>query len=109
MVPAGKELSNDGRVAFAAETRRDLRIHRPADGSGLVILAAGVGRRLEVSIELAPSERGLGQARRLLDVALAEAGPDRPVYAQVSAGNSAALRAALASGFAPICGEFLIR
>lgn len=109
MQPADNRLLDDARVAFAVETRREPLVFAPADESGIVILAAGLCGRLEVSIELAPQARASGRAREIVDVALAQAGEDQMVFAQVSAGNSAALRAALACGFAPICGEFLIR
>ena len=52
---------------------------------------------------------GAQRSARMLDLALACAGPTESVYAQISAGNSAALRAALRTGFRPICAEYLIR
>ena len=109
MQAADGETLNDKRVAFAAETRSDLLMHRPDDGSGVVILGRGLAGRLELSIELAHDVRGAGRAREIAAVALAEVGPDRAVFAQVSAGNSAAIRASLSLGFQPVCGEFLVR
>jgi hypothetical protein len=109
MVPLEDPMLEDRRIAFAAETRRDLRVHRPPDGSAVVVLGRGLAGRLEMSIELAPGARGAGLVDELTEVALAEAGPEETVFAQVSAGNSAALRAALRSGFKPVCGEYLIR
>lgn len=109
MVAATEETLADRRIAFAAETRRDLRIHRPADGSAVVVLGRGFTGRLEMSIELAPDVRGGELADELTEVALAEAGPGEAVFAQVAAGNSAALRAAIRDGFKPVGGEYLIR
>ena len=106
--PDGEPL-NDKRIAFAAETRSDVRMHRPDDGSGVVILGRGLAGRLELSIELAHDVRGAGRAHEIAAVALAEVGPDRAVFAQVSAGNSAAIRFSLSLGFQPVCGEFLVR
>jgi hypothetical protein len=50
--------------------------------------------------------RGLGGR---LEVTLSDAGSGEFVFAQVSAGNTAALRAALRRGFQPICAEYLVR
>jgi GNAT superfamily N-acetyltransferase len=99
----------DPRVAFAAASRTDLRLLRPEGVGAVVVLGRGLERRLEVSIELDPDERGTGLAARLLHAALAAAGPDELVFAQVSAGNAAALRAAMGARFALICAEYLIR
>ena len=107
MVTPDAEALSDPRVAFAAFSRSDLRVHRSADG--VVVLGRGLTNRLEVSIELSPRVRGAGRAEERLDLALACAGPTDCVYAQISAGNSAALRAALGTGFRPICAEYLIR
>jgi GNAT superfamily N-acetyltransferase len=108
VIPDG-EMLQDPRVAFAASSRTDLRVHRAPTGDGVVILGRGLADRLEVSLELDARERGTGRAAELLEVALSHAGPDDLVYAQISAGNSAALRAALRAGFRPICAEYLIR
>jgi hypothetical protein len=107
MVVPDAEALSDPRVAFAAFSRSDLRVHRSADG--VVVLGRGLAGRLEVSIELGAGARGAGRAEEMLDRALACAGPTEFVYAQISAGNSAALRAALHTGFRPICAEYLIR
>jgi hypothetical protein len=109
MVPLEEEMLADRRNAFAAETRRDLRIHLPGDGSAALVLGRGLADRLEMSIELAPGARGAGAVDELIEVALAEAGEGEVVFAQVSAGNSAALRAAMRAGFRPVGGEYLIR
>jgi hypothetical protein len=109
MEPLTDEMLADRRIAFAAETRRDLRIHRPDDGTAVVVLGRGFAGRLEMSIELSPDVRGSELADELTEVALAEAGPREAVFAQVSAGNSAALRAAIRDGFKPVGGEYLIR
>jgi hypothetical protein len=109
MVPVDDAMLSDRRVAFAAETRTELRIYQPADASAVVVLGRGLAGRLEMSIELAPGRRGSGQGERLTAIALAEAGPGSTVFAQVAAGNAAALRAATRGGFQPICAEYLVR
>jgi hypothetical protein len=109
MEPLADEMLADSRIAFAAETRRDVRVHRPDGGEAVVVLGRGFADRLEMSIELAPDVRGSELADDLTAIALAEAGPDEAVFAQVSAGNSAALRAAIRDGFKPVGGEYLIR
>jgi hypothetical protein len=109
MSPPDAEALADPRVAFAASTRRDLRVLRSADAGAVVVLGRGLADRLEVSIELDPGRRSSGLAAELMAVALAEVGPKETVFAQVLAGNAAALRAALRGGFRPICAEYLIR
>ena len=108
VAPSAADLE-DPRVAFAAATRTDLRLLRPEGMDAVVVLGRGLERRLEVSIELGAGERGSGVAGRFLHAALAAAGPNELVFAQVSAGNAAALRVAAGVGFAPICAEYLIR
>jgi hypothetical protein len=109
MVPFDDAMLADRRIAFAAETRTELRIYRPADESAVVVLGHGLAGRLEMSIELAAGRRGSGQGEELAAIALAQAGPDSTVFAQVSPGNAAALRAATRGGFQPVCAEYLVR
>lgn len=109
MAPLTEEMRADSRIAFAAETRRDVRVHRSGDGRAVVVLGRGFADRLEMAIELAPDVRGRELADELTAIALADAGPEEAVFAQVAAGNSAALRAAIRDGFKPVGGEYLIR
>jgi hypothetical protein len=102
-------MLDDPRVAFAAATRRELRVLRSQDGAAVAVLGQGLAGRLELAIELDPNVQGSERTDQLLSIALAEVGSGQSVFAQVSAGNSAALRAALRRGFTPICAEYLIR
>jgi hypothetical protein len=104
-----EEMLDDPRVAFAAATRRELRVLRSQNGAAVAVLGQGLAGRLELAIELDPNVQGSERTDQLLSIALAEVGSGQSVLAQVSAGNSAALRAALRRGFTPICAEYLIR
>jgi len=79
------------------------------DERGLVTLGRGLAGRLELSVELHDgTDRNGGAGRALIGTGLAAAPPDALVWAQVSPGNAASLRAFLACGFVPIGGEVLI-
>jgi GNAT superfamily N-acetyltransferase len=93
------------RVARAQRWRQDVRVFDGADG--MVVLGRGLAGRLELSVEVDPRERGRGLARHLVTAALAAAGPDEPVFAQVAAANAASLRALQPAGFVAIGAEVL--
>ena len=63
--------------------------------------------RVEVSVEVEPEARARGLGRSLARAALALAPAGEPVFAQVSPGNAASLRAFLAAGYRPIGSEVL--
>lgn len=107
LVPIAPGAATDDRVAFAARTRRDVRAL--TDGEGVVLVGRGLCGRLEVSIEIEPARRAGETAARRLSAALADVGPGATLWAQISAGNAAALRAALHGGFRPIGAKHLIR
>jgi GNAT superfamily N-acetyltransferase len=109
MVAPDADALADPRVAFAAATRTDIRVFRSPDADAVVVVGRGLADRLEVSVELDPRRRGSGLVAELLEAALSEAGPEESLFAQVSAGNSAALRVAMRVGFRPICAEYLVR
>ncbi|MFC1416316.1 hypothetical protein [Streptacidiphilus cavernicola] len=103
--PAGTGTAH--RLRYAREVRENVQVY--GDKRGLVILAAGVAGRRELSIEAAPEGVGQGWGRSLLADALTVLPPDEPVFAAVAPGNARSLRAFLATGFAPIGSEVLIR
>ncbi|WP_232050101.1 hypothetical protein [Actinoplanes sp. OR16] len=96
------------RVQYAREMRSDLRIH--GDERGIIVVAAGLAGRTELSIELTdPGHDGRGHGRSLIADALTLVPAGEPVFAAVSPGNARSLRAFLASGFTPIGSEVLLR
>jgi RimJ/RimL family protein N-acetyltransferase len=67
----------------------------------------GLCERVEVGIEVEPAHRGRGLGRQLAAAALALVPPEEPLFAQVTPGNTASVRAFLAAGYRPICSEVL--
>jgi hypothetical protein len=93
------------RVARARRWRREVRVFEGE--SGLVVIGRGLAGRLELSVEVAQSERDRGRARALAAGALRVAAPTEPVFAQVAAANAASLRALQPAGFSAIGAEVL--
>ena len=101
------DLADHPRVRRAFEHRQDVRVL--GDHRGLVTIGAGLVGRTELSIELLDGvAHGRGAGRDLIDQGLRAIPTGEPVFAQVAAGNTASLRAFLATGFAPICSEALV-
>jgi len=101
------DLERHPRVVRSREHRRDVVVL--ADDDGLVTVGRGLVDRLELSVELfASSAHGASRGRHLIEAALEHVASDRFVWAQVSPGNAASLRAFLAAGFVPIGAETLI-
>ena len=84
----------DGVEAFAAE-------------GGVLTIGRGLTGRIEVAVEVDEPSRGGGLGRALAVAGLVLAPPAEPVFAQVSPGNAASLRAFLAAGYRPIGSEVL--
>jgi hypothetical protein len=97
------DLEDHPRVARARLHRED--VHVFARDDGIVTLGRGLARRLEVSVEVQPGARGAGLGRSL--ALAARCLVDEPLFAQVSPGNSASVRAFLAAGYRPIGSEVL--
>ncbi len=95
------------RVARSERHRGAVQILTTADGTGVVTMGRGLAGRREMSIELPPDQRFGGLGTRLIRDGLRAIGPDDYVFAQVSPGNAASLRAFLAAGFRPIGSEAL--
>lgn len=96
------------RVRRALRYRDDVRVWQTGDGAGYLVLGRGLAGRWEVSFEVEPAARGHGLGRALAAAALAQLPAGTPVFAQVTPGNSVSLRATLAAGYRPICGEVLL-
>ena len=96
------------RVVRALRYRDDVRVWRTPDGAGHLIVGRGLAGRWETAFEVEPPARGLGLGRRLAAAATAFVPTGEPVWAQVAPGNAASLRAVLAAGYVPVCGEVLL-
>jgi GNAT superfamily N-acetyltransferase len=96
------------RVQRALRYREDVRVWRTPDGSGHVLLGRGLAGRWEVAFEVEPAARCRGLGRQLAEAARTLAPPGEPLFAQVSPGNAASLRAVLNAGYRPVCAEVLL-
>jgi GNAT superfamily N-acetyltransferase len=96
------------RAQRALRYREDVRVWRTPDGSGHVLLGRGLAGRWEVAFEVEPAARCQGLGRRLAEAARSLAPPSEPLFAQVSPGNAASLRAVLNAGYRPVCAEVLL-
>lgn len=106
-LPERFDLDEHPRVARAHRNRRDVHIH--GDAAGFVSLGRGLVDRLELSVELLPDAApDRGDGRRLIAEGLRLVPAGTPVWAQVSPGNAASMRAFLAAGFVPVGAEVLI-
>ncbi len=97
--------SDHPRARRARRVRTDVSVY--GDETGVIAIGRGLAGRIEVSIEVGPAERGRGTGRLLAHAARTLGPRDEPLFAQVAAGNAAALHAFLAAGFRPIGAEVL--
>lgn len=102
-VEARSDLDDHPRVERSRRHREDVAVYSRDDG--IVTIGRGLARRLEVSVEVEPGSRRVGLGRSL--ALAARCLVDEPLFAQVSPGNSASLRAFLAAGYRPIGSEVL--
>ncbi|HZD74020.1 MAG TPA: GNAT family N-acetyltransferase [Actinomycetota bacterium] len=102
------DLAAHPRVARADRYRERLRVFASRDGGGMLLLGRGLAGRCEVAFEVEPGHRGRGLGRALATAARHLAPRDQPLFAQVTPGNVASVRALLAAGYAPIASEVLL-
>lgn len=95
------------RVERALQHRDDVQVYGDEYGA-VVITGRGLAGRLECAIELPDEIRGRGHGRRLARAARALIPADASIWAQVTPGNAASLRAFLAAGYHPIGSETLL-
>ncbi|MHB1928332.1 MAG: GNAT family N-acetyltransferase [Acidimicrobiales bacterium] len=107
LVPVEDSFAH-ARLDRALRYRRDVRCLRDRRG-GLLTIGHGLAGRVEVSIEVDTTARGVGLGSSLARAALGLAPPDVAVFAQVSPGNVASLRCFLNAGYRPIGAEVLFR
>jgi GNAT superfamily N-acetyltransferase len=93
------------RLARAFRYRDEVRAF--AVEGGLLVLGRGLAGRWEVSVEVDPSYRGRGLARRLISDAHRLVPGGAPLWAQVPPANVASVRAFLAAGYRPVGAEVL--
>lgn len=94
------------RVRRARRYRAEVRIWTAA--GGVLVLGRGLAGRWEAAVEVAPAYRGRGLGRALAAAARHLVPEPRPVWAQISPGNAASVRAFLAAGFRPVGAEALL-
>jgi GNAT superfamily N-acetyltransferase len=104
---AGVDPERHPRVARALGYRGDLRVWTDPDGAGVLVLGRGLAGRREVAFEVDPARRNRGLGRLLVAAARHLTPSGEPLFAQVSPGNAASLRAVAAAGFRPIGAEVL--
>jgi GNAT superfamily N-acetyltransferase len=95
------------RVQRAARYRSDLRVFEGEGRGSVLTIGRGLAGRLEVSVEVDPGGRDAGLGRALAEAARTLAPAGEPLFAQVSPGNAASIRAFLAAGYRPIGSEVL--
>jgi hypothetical protein len=101
------DIVDHPRVERSSRYRTDLRCYSDPDGWGIVVLGRGLARRWELAIEVEPEHRGKGLGTALARAAPRAVSDGEPLFAQVSPGNVASIRAFLAAGYRPICSEVL--
>jgi GNAT superfamily N-acetyltransferase len=95
------------RVARALRYRDDVRAWEVP--GGILTLGRGVAGRWEVAVEVDPDHRGRGLGRGLAAAARHLVPGGIPLWAQITPGNAASVRAFLAAGYRPVGSEILLR
>jgi hypothetical protein len=95
------------RVQRALEYRTDVHVYGDVHG-GLVITGHGLADRIECAIELPDTHHNQGRGRHLARAARALIPPNSSIWAQITPGNAASLRAFLAAGYKPVGSEALL-
>jgi hypothetical protein len=105
LVPS--EEASHPRVERAMRYRTDVRVFEDEGRRGLLLIGRGLAGRWEVAFEVEPGARGHGLGRGLAAAARAVVPAGEPLFAQVTPGNAASLRALLAAGYVPVGSEVL--
>ncbi len=95
------------RLERVRRMRDDVRAWTTVEGDGLLVLGRGLGGRWEMTMDVAPHSRARGLGRALASAARSKVPQGEPVFAQVTPGNAASVRALLAAGYRPIGQEVL--
>ncbi|MEJ7703374.1 MAG: hypothetical protein WKF47_06815 [Geodermatophilaceae bacterium] len=96
------------RLTRAHRYRSGVRAYAVAAiAPAVVLVGRGFADRWETAFEVPPADRGRGLGRALADAARYLVPPGEPIWAQVSPGNAASLRAVLAAGYLPVGSEVL--
>jgi hypothetical protein len=101
------EPSEHPRVRRALAFREEVRTFADSGGRGVLTIGRGLAGRREVSIEVDEASREAGLGRAMARAAGQLIQGEEPLFAQVSPGNAASLRAFLAAGYRPIGAEVL--
>lgn len=102
-----RDPSDHPRVDRAVRYREDVRVFADQEDRAVLMLGRGLAGRWEVSLEIDQAHRGRGLGRSLVRAATRLVPDHDPLFAQVSPGNVASLRAFLAAGYRPIAAEVL--
>jgi GNAT superfamily N-acetyltransferase len=105
LTPARRE--DHPRVARALRYRDDVRTWE-APGA-ILTLGRGLAGRWEVAVEIDPAYRGVGLGRAVAAAARHLVPDGAPLWAQITPGNAASVRAFLAAGYRPAGAEVLFR
>ena len=95
------------RVQRALEYRSDVHVYGDVHG-GVLIIGRGLADRLECAIELPDTHHNQGHGRHLARAARALIPPNTAIWAQITPGNAASLRAFLAAAYKPVGSEALL-
>ncbi|MEY2422709.1 MAG: hypothetical protein QOI95_2776 [Acidimicrobiaceae bacterium] len=104
------DLFDHPRVLRASRYRPELTVYgdrHDGEPDGVLILGRGLAGRLEMAYEVAQRARGKGLGRKIAAAAPKLLQHYEPLFAQVSPGNVASVRACLAAGYTPIGAEVL--
>jgi GNAT superfamily N-acetyltransferase len=100
-------LMEHPRLERSRRYRTDLRCYADRQDRALLVIGRGLAERWEMAIEIMPEHRGRGLGTALARSAARLVPDGEPLFAQVSPGNVASVRAFLAAGYRPICSEVL--
>lgn len=94
------------RIVRARGYRDEIRAWQTP--GGVVLIGRGIAGRWEVAVEVDDDQRGRGLGRSLALAARHLVPGGEPLWAQISPGNAASVRAFLAAGFRPVGSEALL-